>query len=137
MSGLLNFARQQKVVRQPVDVRELVEHCFHAVPAPENVELEIQHDLEDPMVEIDRDQFTQVLLNLIQNAYDAMPDGGTLKIRTGHEGDRICFTVQDPGVGIPRENLTKIFDTIRGPGGTTFVVSLPRKEQDDVDLAVG
>jgi len=174
VAGLLNFARQQKVVRRLVDVRELVEHALHAVPAPDNVQIEIHHDLEDPQVEIDPDQFTQVLLNLIQNAYDAMPEGGTLEIRTGHGGDRICFAVRDTGVGIPQENLTKIFEpffttkpmgqgtglglavtygivkmhcgdirvksdanTGAGSGGTTFMVSLPVRAKEDVDLAVG
>ena len=111
VAGLLHFARQNKVVLQPTDLRKLVEHAMKAMPTPENIEAVIEHDLgHDPLVEVDRDQIVQVLTNLVSNALAAMPDGGTLTIRTAGNGDFVELSVIDTGVGIPKENLTKIFE---------------------------
>ncbi len=83
-------------------------------------ELSIQEGLWP--VEIDEGQISQVIHNLVLNAQQAMPEGGTLKIRAENtttdqakglplkEGSYIQITVQDLGVGIPKENLPKIFD---------------------------
>lgn len=80
-----------------------------------------------------RNKLIQVFLNLIQNAYQAMPDGGTLTIKTYDTYDQkrnryaIC-EISDTGVGIPQENITKIFDpffTTKNPGeGTGLGLSI-------------
>jgi signal transduction histidine kinase len=62
------------------------------------------------MMEADGDQITQVLTNLLTNAYAAMPQGGRLSILIRSEGTAVRFTVSDSGIGIPRENLTKVFE---------------------------
>ncbi len=110
VAGLLDFARQNKVAHQPVDIRELVSATLSNLPQPENVELEISHEEIDPIAEVDRDQLIQVLLNLVVNAYDAMPDGGKLCVRTKGDDSWITFEIQDTGMGIPRENLKKLFE---------------------------
>jgi signal transduction histidine kinase len=58
----------------------------------------------------DAQQIEQVLVNLIQNAIQAMPDGGTLRVSLSQADQAIALGVQDTGVGIPPENLTRIFD---------------------------
>ncbi len=110
VAGLLDFARQNKVAHQSVDIRELVASTLANLPRPGNVELEILHEEEDPVAEVDQDQVVQVLLNLAVNAYDAMPDGGKLSVRTRGDDSWVVFEFQDTGVGIPRENLKKIFE---------------------------
>ena len=80
-----------------------------------------------------RNKLIQVFLNLIQNAYQAMPDGGTLTVKTYDTYDQqrnryaIC-EISDTGVGIPQENITKIFDpffTTKDPGeGTGLGLSI-------------
>jgi signal transduction histidine kinase len=111
VAGLLHFARQNKVVLQPTDLRKLVEQAMKAMPMPENIDALIEHDLgEDPLAEVDRDQIVQVLTNLVSNAVAAMPEGGTLTIRTRGQEDFVELAVVDTGVGIPKENLPKIFE---------------------------
>jgi two-component system NtrC family sensor kinase len=110
VSGLLHFARQNKVFLKPVDVRALAEECLKPLRLPENVRTEVEHRLDDPFAELDRDQILQVLNNLVHNALAAMPAGGMLSVRTERADDRIRFRVSDTGVGIPRENLKKIFE---------------------------
>jgi signal transduction histidine kinase len=63
-----------------------------------------------PEVSIDYNQLSQVFINLILNAFDAMPHGGTLFVRSFVEANAIVIQFEDTGTGIPKENLTKIFD---------------------------
>ena len=110
VAGLLHFARQNKVVLQPTDLRKLVEQAMRALPAPATIELRIVHDLDDPVAEVDRDQIIQVLTNLVTNAQAAMADGGQLTIRTSGDDEKVQLSVIDTGIGIPKENLVRIFD---------------------------
>jgi signal transduction histidine kinase len=60
----------------------------------------------------DRAQLHIVLSNLIRNARDAMSDGGTLRLIARENGDRVEITIADTGVGIPPENLPRIFEPL-------------------------
>jgi|Deesub1362A_J573_1020465.scaffolds.fasta_scaffold00183_12 signal transduction histidine kinase len=113
-----------------------------------------------PPVVTDANQLTQVFVNLILNAVDAMPEGGTLTIRTRETEENIVVDFEDTGMGIPRENLKKVFDPFfttkdKGTGlglsvsynilkrlggdisveseenkGTTFTVTIPKKKHE-------
>ncbi len=65
---------------------------------------------EIPEVTTDENQITQVLINLILNAVDAMPEGGTLSFRTNKLESNVVLSVADTGFGISREDLSRIFD---------------------------
>jgi signal transduction histidine kinase/iron only hydrogenase large subunit-like protein len=110
VAGLLDFARQNKVEHDRIDVAELVQRGLRGLAHPLGVEIEIEHAVKDPSIEADPDQITQVLVNLIGNAFAAMPDGGRLKIRTEDDEERVRFIVSDSGVGIPPENFSKLFE---------------------------
>jgi two-component system NtrC family sensor kinase len=110
ISGLLNFARQSRVVRQPTDVAELVEKVLRMAPAAENVSVLVDSGLRDPVAEIDADQMVQVLTNLFSNAQQAMPKGGTLTIALSDEPELVTIRVSDTGEGIAEENMGKLFD---------------------------
>lgn len=111
VSGLLHFARQNKVCRSPVDIREVVDRTMHAMTVPESITVKVEHDVDEPIVDVDRDQIVQVLTNLITNAVAAMDSThGTLTIRTTGDRHNVRIAVTDTGVGIPPENLKKIFD---------------------------
>jgi iron only hydrogenase large subunit-like protein len=109
ISGLLNFARQSRVLRQPTDVVELVEKTIRTAPIAENVRVHVQNDLADPIADIDPDQMVQVLTNLYTNAQQAMPDGGDLTISLSGGPGEVTIKVSDTGVGIPEENMAKLF----------------------------
>lgn len=110
VSGLLNFARRNKVLRQTVEIPRLVEHCLKVLTIPANVNVSTVHAEQNLRAEIDADQISQVLTNLISNALAAMPDGGQLQVRTGLEGESVVMEVEDSGIGIPEENIHKIFE---------------------------
>jgi signal transduction histidine kinase len=110
VGGLLNFARENRVVLQPTDVVDLIERSLRSVPAPENVEVRLLHEAEEFQADLDADQMMQVLVNLFSNAFVAMPDGGTLTVRAAADDTTVRISVSDTGVGIPQENLAKIFE---------------------------
>lgn len=74
-----------------------------------NVNLVIDAEPEIPKVLADRGQMKQVFMNLIKNAGEAMPNGGTLTFRTRREVDMLCIELSDTGCGISRENRKKLF----------------------------
>lgn len=63
-----------------------------------------------PDITADGNQLSQVFVNLTLNAIDAMPNGGTLTVRSFVKGDNIAIQFEDTGVGITKEDITKIFD---------------------------
>ncbi|MBP7935093.1 MAG: 4Fe-4S binding protein [Phycisphaerae bacterium] len=122
VSGLLHFARQNKVTLAPTDLHELVDRVVRTLVVPENVTLRVEHEHEEENADVDRDQIAQILTNLVSNAQAAMPEGGTLTIQTGGDEKNIQLKVADAGVGISPENRAKIFDpffTTKGVGKGT------------------
>ncbi|MBI5080823.1 MAG: hypothetical protein HZB17_05915 [Chloroflexi bacterium] len=70
---------------------------------------EIDPDL--PLIQCDRNQIAQVVFNLLNNARDAMPEGGVVKLRALHDGAHIRIEVSDQGVGIPPDMVGSLFKT--------------------------
>lgn len=110
VSGLLNFARKNKVVLIKTSVTEMIDTCLKMTVIPENIELEVKHHNGQVDAEIDRDQIIQVLSNLITNALTAMSKGGNLTIETRTENANLVISVGDTGIGIPEKNRKKIFE---------------------------
>ncbi|MFA5865977.1 MAG: [Fe-Fe] hydrogenase large subunit C-terminal domain-containing protein [Phycisphaerae bacterium] len=110
VEGLLNFARQNKVILLPVDFGALIVKTLGMLRPPEKVKVIYQIDPETKIAEIDRDQIAQVLTNLVTNAFAAMPDGGTLTVGTHGDNNHVYLKVADTGLGISGDNLSKIFE---------------------------
>jgi signal transduction histidine kinase/iron only hydrogenase large subunit-like protein len=109
VSGLLHFARQNRVVRRPTDLGLLIDKAMRALKAPRGVEVAVHMDAADPVADLDRDQIVQVFSNLVSNAYTAMPEGGRLTIRVTGDDATLSLAVADTGIGIPRENQERVF----------------------------
>lgn len=117
VEGVLLFSRsQQGGVRTEVDLGSLVDrvvrigeyqwkmHNVRIMREPEQLPAPLR-------VMADSDQLEQVLLNLLSNAVDAMPRGGTVRISLGAQPDgTVSFAVSDEGIGIPEEIRDSIFD---------------------------
>jgi signal transduction histidine kinase/iron only hydrogenase large subunit-like protein len=110
VSGLLNFARQNKVVLLPTNIAELAASALHGVPTPAGIEFTVQNQDASASGDLDADQIRQVLINLLANAEAAMPAGGRICVRTGFSSEQVYFEVEDAGVGIPKENINRIFE---------------------------
>lgn len=109
VGGLLNFARKNQVKKTETNLEKFVIRSTESVVIPANVKLDIQVDLRDPLIMIDQDQMMQVLTNLEKNAIEAMPDGGLLTIKIDDNDSNFKIYIQDEGIGIPKENMEKLF----------------------------
>ncbi|HEY3762155.1 MAG TPA: ATP-binding protein [Verrucomicrobiae bacterium] len=116
VQSLLSFARHQKPERKPVSANELVEAVLEIVAYPlrtSNVEVITGFQPNMPAILADSHQIQQVLLNIINNARQAMEGhqrDGQIKINTAVSEAIVRITIQDNGPGIPDENLRRIFD---------------------------
>ena len=110
VSGLLNFARQNKVVLLPTKIADLVERSLHGVLVPAGIEVVVEHQDPAASADLDADQIRQVLTNLLINAVAAMPAGGRLTARSAFSDEQVLFAVEDTGVGIPKENIKRVFE---------------------------
>lgn len=142
VSGLLDFARQTKVLRQPVHIADLVERTCRALPPPSGVRLRIAEATLDPIAEVDPDQVTQILTNLVTNAYGAMPGGGEVLVEVGGDMESVYLSVIDTGVGIPPENMDRIFEPFfttkqigKGTGlGLAVVYGIVKMHNGDIQV---
>src|SRR5882757_6957078 len=128
VQNLLEFSRPSQTPKKPVEISSLIERTLqlHEHSLRRNnvaVEFQPQHVLQSVIG--DANQLIQVFLNLISNAEHAIREvreSGRIQIRIGRIGGNVAVTVQDDGVGILPDALTKLFDpfyTTKRPGGGT------------------
>jgi len=122
VAGLLNFARKNQVNHQLVSIRDLVDHSLESLVVKADVKIEVADRTTNPDAMLDNEQMTQVLTNLIKNAMDAMPQGGSVNILLEDTLGDVMITVKDTGTGIKEEDKAKIFEpffTTKGIGHGT------------------
>jgi signal transduction histidine kinase len=113
VSDLLKFSRQSKPDMGEQDICETVEAALRLTAYTiRKAHVQVFKELPDhPMVmTYDVQQIEQVLVNVITNAIQAMPGGGTLSINLSEADSNAVIAIQDTGTGIPPEHLTRIFD---------------------------
>ncbi|HEY3107902.1 MAG TPA: HAMP domain-containing sensor histidine kinase [Chloroflexota bacterium] len=103
---------------QPVDAREIARDVLAPVRAAVGgPALREAYDAALPPVRADRDRLVQVLLNLVSNAVKYSPAGGTITVSARAVGDAVRITVADQGLGIPSEELPRLFGRFHRVGG--------------------
>lgn len=161
---LLGMARKERLGKGPIDISDLMRSVVTLArlrAKTEGVTITENYSEEPLFVEGSAEQLRQVFLNLFGNATDAMPDGGTIEVKTTTQNKQVVITVTDTGVGIPSTVIDKIFDPLvstksNGTGlgltvslsiirdhggtisvdsvenkGTKFTVALPQVEQGE------
>ncbi len=110
---LMVFARQSSPQMTDVSLNTLIKDCVDLLwwrCEDEGVEVIYTLDNELPSVWADEAQIRQVVINLVANAIQAMPGGGTLSIQTQRRNHQVEFSIADNGIGISPDVLPKIFD---------------------------
>jgi signal transduction histidine kinase len=110
VSDLLEYSKPRQPIFEDVDLGALVDEILSVAPLPTGVELGRRLAPGLPPIRADRPQLRQVLLNLVCNAYDAMPDGGLLVIEADRDGDTLRLTVSDTGGGIADGAFPHLFE---------------------------
>ena len=109
VSDLQDYSRNIKPTREEADVEALMGDVVSSVDIPGDVDVSIVLDEGLPGISVDETLMKRLFTNLILNAVQAMPDGGSLSIRGSLQGDDVVISVEDTGVGIREENLDEIF----------------------------
>ena len=112
INDLLGFSRIGKPSVSPTRIEKVIEDALSHTAIPENIELTKRLDTDLPEVNIDPDQVHQVLVNMILNAVQAMPEGGKLTIGAREKNEFLEVKIADSGCGIPEEAVGKIFDPL-------------------------
>ena len=129
LTDFLDFARPQTPKRVPTEPGELLEAVSKLAMETakmSGIQVRVESVGNVSTVSVDPEQMKQVLLNLVINAIQAMPSGGEIVLRAGRTLESIILEVQDQGVGIPPEDLERVFNpfvTTR-PDGTGLGLSI-------------
>jgi two-component system NtrC family sensor kinase len=146
VSDLLNFARQNEVLAQETDLNALVERVVAELkerPLFARVETILRLDESLPAIQADAAQLRQVFVNLMDNAVEAMPEGGRLTVATRRgDNNHVAVDVQDTGVGISEENLGRLFTPFfttkpigKGTGlGLAIVYGIVKMHRGQIDV---
>jgi PAS domain S-box-containing protein len=158
VSDLQDYARPIVPQLVSTSLPQLITSTLSTLTVPDNVKVSILIPEDFPEMMFDPDLMRRVFTNLITNALQAMPEGGQLTINTCFDNEAMFISVEDTGVGIPKENLDKMFKPLfttksKGQGfglpvckriveahggsimlesqvgkGSTFTVKMPKRE---------
>jgi signal transduction histidine kinase len=158
IKDLLDFARTKPEEPALIEIPQLVQQALDLVQKPENIEVTTSLDSSLPKLVLDPLKMQQVFQNIISNAYQAMPNGGSFQVTAVRNDKTVEIAFKDTGEGISNENLPKLFEPlfstkINGTGlglviakeiieyyhgkievasslgiGTTFTITLPVRE---------
>lgn len=111
ITSLLDYARVRAPDRHPLSVVEVLERVLHADWIPKNIE--IDRDIEDvPPIAADGDQLHSAFFNIIRNAVEAMPLGGSLRVEVRTSGDHVVLGFADSGAGISPQVRGHLFEPL-------------------------
>ncbi len=105
---LTAYMREREPELAPMDLHEVLSDVLEATPKPSNVE--VVDDIGTIELNADAKQIAQILTNLVDNAYQAMPDGGVVRIAARADGSTAVITVQDSGEGVDPELVERFFE---------------------------
>ncbi len=109
VADLQDYTKPLKPNKEKVNIEKIVEEALLIVTVPSNLEISISIAEGFPLFTADFSMLKRVMINLIQNAVQAMPNGGTLKINAKCQGKLAYISITDTGEGIPEEVQSKLF----------------------------
>jgi len=121
IADILNYVRNREPMLSRCSLAELVADVLETIKTPERILLRVDIPDNFPEILLDQDDMKRAFINLFSNAFDAMPDGGTLTIKAGMiDPMTVEIQISDTGVGIPKEKLDKLFTPLftTKPNGT-------------------
>jgi len=108
VNDLLDFSRVKKPELKKVDIIPSIRDALTQLEFPENITITTKYS-EIPTIEADPDQLRRIFQNIALNGIQAMPNGGKLTVSTRKNGNFVDVAFTDTGVGIPKENMDRLF----------------------------
>lgn len=137
VSDLQDYARPLSPIKQKVKIEKAVADALTIVNIPDNVNVSINYEKDLPHVNADSVMLKRIIVNLVQNAVQAMPNGGELIISASRSEKNFLICVEDTGEGIPDEVKEKMFIPLfttksKGQGFGLAVVKRLTEIQDGI-----
>ncbi len=107
INDLLDYSKELVLERSETTPKAIVKEALDLVKVPTEIRV-IDETQREPKMRIDRQKMQRVFVNIIKNAFDAMPKGGTLTLRSGQKDHTVSFSFKDTGTGITREDMLKL-----------------------------
>ncbi|MCX8177964.1 MAG: GAF domain-containing protein [Candidatus Bathyarchaeota archaeon] len=108
INDLLEYSREIKLDLSQTTPKALIDDALSTVEIPAGIQL-VNRTSEEPRFIVDFDKMKRVFINLIKNAIDAMPNGGTLTVKSSVKEDMVVFKVSDTGVGMSEEVMKRLW----------------------------
>jgi PAS domain S-box-containing protein len=108
VTELLEYSREIRLELTATRPNRVLKDTLDVLKIPENIRL-VDLTADEPVILVDVEKMQRVFLNIIQNAIDAMPEGGELTIKSGEANGNVEISFTDTGTGISKENMEKIF----------------------------
>jgi len=124
INDLLEFSREMQLQPLPTTPKSLVRQTLTDIKIPNNITIE-DTTADAPEILADEPKIKRVLTNLIQNAIDAMPEGGKLSISSMNTQQEASISVRDTGFGIPQDMLEKIWTPLHTTKAKGIGLGLP------------
>lgn len=129
ISDLQDFVKPLNPRIEETNMHKLFKDAFLSSVIPKNIKVIIAIEQDVPPLLVDKYLIKRVLINLISNAVQAMPDGGTLTAKATQKNGMMLISIEDTGLGIPEENRIKIFEPLftTKPRGQGFGLSVCKR----------
>ena len=137
VEDFLSFARPNPAHKSFVDINQVIQKIVNLIPLPEfkekDITLTVKLAPEIPEINVDEHQIYQTLVNIFNNAIQAISQQGEITIKTEHEQDGISITFMDTGVGISDEEKEKVFEPFftKKQSGTGLGLAVVKKIIDN------
>jgi signal transduction histidine kinase len=111
INDLLEYSREIRLDLSEAEPRSLLAEALSLIEVPQNVQV-LDQTSKEPRVKVDKDKIRRVFVNIAKNAFDAMPEGGKLTVKTEMEGENVAFIFSDTGTGMSKEVMNKIWSPL-------------------------
>jgi len=132
ITDLLDYSHIQPLKPLACDAADIVNDVLERNKPPENVSVRVDVPRDLPKIRVNPQQIGQIMANLVLNAYEAMPQGGSLDISAASNEGRIAINLKDTGKGISKKELVKIFEPLftTKPRGIGLGLAISRRLAD-------
>lgn len=108
INDLLEYSKDMRIEITETNPKSLLESSLHQVEIPATVDI-IDQTQAQPILKLDKEKIERAFINIINNAFDAMPNGGSLTIKSERRKGEILFHFTDTGIGMSKETLDKLW----------------------------